>query len=70
MRKLKTVLRETELDEEQLAQEVGLLAAELKTAEVRKQMLSLLTSSRHVTVDALEGALGVFFDRASSAGVF
>lgn len=66
LRKLKTVLRETELDEEQLAQEVGLLAAELKTAEVRKQMLALLTSSRHVTVDALEGALGVFFDRASS----
>lgn len=66
LRKLKSILREDDMEDEQLAQEVGLLAAELKTAEVRKQMLLVLTSNRHVTVDALEVALAVFMDRASS----
>ncbi|KAK3909218.1 Rab3 GTPase-activating protein non-catalytic subunit [Frankliniella fusca] len=66
LRKLKSILREDDLEDEQLAQEVGLLAAELKTEEVRKQMLAMLTSHKHVTIDALEAALAVFTDKAMS----
>lgn len=66
LRKLKSILRENDLDDEQLAQEVGLSAAELKTEEVRKQMLTMLTLHKHITIDALEAALAVFTDRAMS----
>lgn len=69
LRKLKFILREGDLEDEQLAGEVGLIAAELKTTEVREQMLVMLTSNKHVTVDALEGALAVFMDRITSEGL-
>lgn len=70
LRKLKSTLRGRHLEDEQLAQEVGLLAAELKTAEVCKQILVTLTSNRHVTVDTVEAALAVFMDRSWYLGMF
>lgn len=60
MKKLKTFMREEEFDDEKLIKEVENICSELKTNEVRLQVLEMLMSSRHVISDAILTATNCF----------
>ncbi|KAG8041433.1 hypothetical protein G9C98_002726 [Cotesia typhae] len=59
-KKLKTFIREEEFDDDKLILEVGKICKDLKTNEIRQQVLENLLSSRHIIPDVLLEVTEIF----------
>ncbi|KAH0534432.1 rab3 GTPase-activating protein non-catalytic subunit isoform X1 [Cotesia glomerata] len=59
-KKLKTFLREEEFDDDKLVLEVGNICKDLKTNEIRQQILENLITSRHIIPDVLIKVTEIF----------
>ncbi|XP_034944441.1 rab3 GTPase-activating protein non-catalytic subunit [Chelonus insularis] len=59
-KKLKTFIREEEFDDEKLIKEVENVCSELKTNEIKLQILEMLRSSKHSFPDVIIKATGIF----------
>lgn len=60
LRKLRTFLREEELDGEKLVSEVSRTCVGLKTNEIKVQTMELLMNSKHIMPEALLAATNCF----------
>ncbi|XP_015586731.1 rab3 GTPase-activating protein non-catalytic subunit isoform X2 [Cephus cinctus] len=63
LKKLKAFMREEEFDEERLINEVANICLDLKTNEVRLQVIEMLMTNKHIVPDALLAALNCFVDK-------
>ncbi|XP_063982787.1 rab3 GTPase-activating protein non-catalytic subunit [Diachasmimorpha longicaudata] len=59
-KKLKTFMREVEFDEDKLISQITSVCSELKTNEVRLQIVEMLMGNRHISPDALLAACHSF----------
>ncbi|XP_014294842.1 rab3 GTPase-activating protein non-catalytic subunit [Microplitis demolitor] len=61
-KKLKTFIREQDYDEDKLVSEVSNICKDLKTNEIRQQVLETLMASKHVISDVLLSVTTIFND--------
>ncbi|XP_015117604.1 rab3 GTPase-activating protein non-catalytic subunit [Diachasma alloeum] len=59
-KKLKTFMREVEFDEDRLISQIKSVCSDLKTNEIRLQIIEMLMGNRHITPDALLAATDCF----------
>lgn len=68
LKKLKTYLREEDYDEDKLTSHVRKVCDELRTDEVKLQVIELLSTNRNVQPDTLLAALDCFLVKLESVG--
>lgn len=68
LKKLKTFMREEDFDDEKLVDEVNSVCSEIKTNEIRLQILKMLIGSKFVIPEALQVAATCFLDVLSKFG--
>lgn len=68
LKKLKSFLKEGDCDDKKLIEEVQKTVQELKTNDIRIQMLEMLSASKYVIPDALEAALNVVVEKLIGQG--
>ena len=69
LKKLKSFLREEEFDSEKLVEEVSNVCSEIKTNEIRLQILEMLMGSKHIIPEALRAAANCFLDALTDYGL-
>jgi hypothetical protein len=68
MKKLKDFLKEDDYDDDKLIEEIQKRVQELKTNDIRTQVIEMLSTSKYIIPDALEVALSVVVDKLTSQG--
>lgn len=68
LKKLKTFIREEDFDDEKLVKQVTEVCTEIKTNEIRLQILEMLKHSKHVIPEALQVAATCFLAALSKYG--